>query len=88
MPRRSYEGSGNVTAPYTRGYVVTTHDTNPLTYTTRGIYVGGAGNITGRFVDATADVLITGLLVGNVYPFVLSHIRATGTTATLIVALD
>ena len=88
MARRNYEGQGHVSAPYTRGYVVTTHNTNPLTYTTRGIYVGGAGNITARFADDTADVLITGLLVGNIYPFVLSHIRATGTTATLIVALD
>jgi hypothetical protein len=88
MPRRNYEGQGSVDAPFTRGYVVTPHATNPLTYTTRAVYIGGAGTLTCRFADDTADVLITGLLVGTVYPFVLSHIRATGTSATLIVALD
>jgi hypothetical protein len=88
MPSRSFEGQGHVSSPYTRGYVVTTHNTNPLSYNTRAVYIGGAGNITGRLVDDTADVLITGLLVGNVYHFAFSHIRATGTTATLIVALD
>ena len=44
---------------YSRGVVITKHDTNPLPYATRAIYVGGAGNITGRFKDDTADVLIT-----------------------------
>jgi len=73
---------------YSRGVVITKHDTTPLPYTTRAIYVGGAGNITARFKDDTADVLITGLLVGTIYPFALTHIRSTNTTATLIVALD
>jgi hypothetical protein len=88
MPRRNYEGQGSVDAPYTRSYIVTPHATNPLTYTTRAIYVGGAGTITCRFVDDTADVLLTGLLVGTVYRFAISHIRITGTSATLIAALD
>lgn len=88
MSRREYEGYGSVNAPFGRGTVVTTHDTNALPFSTRAIYVGGAGNITARFHGASADTLLTGLLVGNVYHFSLSHIRATGTTATNIVALD
>ena len=64
MPSRSFEGQGHVSSPYTRGYVVTTHNTNPLSYNTRAVYIGGAGNITGRLVDDSADVTLTGLLVG------------------------
>lgn len=58
---------------------------------TKGLYIGGAGNITvimaGNKADDTTTVLFTGLLVGLVYPFQIRRILVTGTSATLIVGL-
>jgi hypothetical protein len=69
---------------------ITPHDTNPINPgggPTSSIYVGGAGNITCRLVDSTADVLFTGLLAGTVLDVQATHVRATGTTATALVAM-
>jgi hypothetical protein len=67
---------------------VTTHDTNPLARGKTGmLFVGGAGNITCRFAGESSDTLLTGVLAGALLPFQVTHIRATGTTATNMVAL-
>lgn len=65
---------------------VTTHDTNPNQ--ALAIYVGGAGNITCRPRGNTADVLFTAVPVGSILYVEVTHIRATGTTATALVALN
>ncbi len=66
--------------------VVTPHDTNANP--AKRIYVGGTGAITCRPRGNSADVLVSGIPAGTVLPIEVSHIRATGTTATLIVALN
>lgn len=53
-----------------------------LTKSCRAVYVGGAGNLVCRLVGDTADVTLTGLLAGTVYPFAVASITATGTTIT------
>lgn len=65
---------------------VTPSDTTDLTITTRYLFVGGAGTLT---VDMSngATVLFTGVLAGSVLPIRVNRVRATGTTATNIVAL-
>ncbi len=71
-----------------QAYAITTHDTNEIgTLEPKFIWVGGAGNITFRPVGGTADVLLSGIPAGTLLPIAPSHIRATGTTATLMVAL-
>jgi hypothetical protein len=67
---------------------VTTHDTNPLTRgKTSMLFVGGAGNITCRFGAEGSDTVFTGVAAGTLLPIQVTHIRATGTTATNMVAL-
>ena len=52
---------------------------------TRGIYVGGPGNIS--VVMDNGTVVFTGVAAGTVYPIRVSRVNATGTTATNILAL-
>lgn len=71
---------------YDYAVAVTPHDTNTLSGTPLAIYVGGTGDLTVDFDNAT-DVVFksvpTGLLLG-VSPL---RVKSTGTTATYIVAL-
>jgi hypothetical protein len=53
-----------------------------LTVCTRALYVGGGGNLVCRLADDTADITLTGLVAGVVYPIAIALVRATGTTAT------
>lgn len=61
------------------------HATDPLTKgNCRGIFCTVAGNIVVRFIDGTADMTLP-VTADKIYPFRLSHVRATGTTATIYV---
>lgn len=73
----------------TAGIAVTPSDATILDVT-RGLWVGGAGNLVVRFVDApSTSVTITGVSAGALLPFqVVQVMNASGaTTATSIVAL-
>lgn len=72
--------------PARRGAVVTPHDTTPLTFATKGLLIGGSGNLTVRFIDDAADTVIAGVIAGTILPIRVTHVRATGTTAASIVA--
>ena len=77
--QRTDESSGYLAA-------VTPHDTNELAHTTMALWVGGAGNVS--VVDAKGNtVTITGVAAGTRLPISVNKVRATGTTATNIVAL-
>jgi hypothetical protein len=66
---------------------VTPHDTNPLAGgPTRSLYVGVAGDIVVRLEDDTTDRTFKAVAVGY-HPLRVTHVRATGTAATDIVAL-
>lgn len=83
---RTYKADGR--GPFTESYAVTPHASNEIgTVVPSAIYVGGAGNITCRLIGDTADVVFNGVPAGTVLPISPQYIRATGTTATGIVAL-
>lgn len=67
-------------------FSVVPHDSNPLSETTRALYVGGFGTI--RLVLASGvEVTFTNIPAGTALPVRATHVRATGTSATDIVGL-
>ena len=61
-------------------------DNTDLSYTTRALFVGGAGNV--NLVTAGGEtVTFTGVTAGSVLPVRVARVKSTSTTATSIVAL-
>lgn len=73
-------------APADRAEAITPNDGADLAYTTRGIYVGGAGNIVAT-VGGT-DVTFNSVQAGTILPVRATRIKATNTTATGLVGLS
>lgn len=76
--------------PASNAAAVTPHNDNDLAYVTRGLFVGGAGNLVvvmGDEDDAATTVTFTGILAGQILPIAVRRVKATDTTATFIVAL-
>lgn len=66
---------------------VTPHDTNALASgVTRGLYVGGSGNIAVTTQNGQSVTLV-GVAAGIILPVRVTHVKATNTTATSIVAV-
>lgn len=78
--------ASRLTAPITKAAAVTPSDTVDLTTPTRGIYIGGAGNLK---VDTLGGDTVTfnALAVGVIHWIQVKRVYSTGTTATAIVAL-
>lgn len=77
----------SVLSPGTRAVAVTPHNTDALVDIPKALYVGVGGDITMRGVNGTVDVLWKNVQTGQIIPFRAQFIRATGTTATNIVAI-
>jgi len=73
--------------PAINAAAVTPDDSNDLTYMTRALWVGGAGNVTVIMQGGGAAVTFSGVTAGTVLPIRVSRVKSTSTTATLIVAL-
>lgn len=65
---------------------ITPSDATNLSNLTRGLYVGGAGNISAVTIAGVA-VVFTAVPAGSVLPIQVKRINATGTTATALVGL-
>lgn len=74
------------TEPSPKYAVITPHDSTDLANMTRGIYVGGTGNIVAVMEDNTT-CLFSAVPVGTILPIKVRRINSTSTTATLLVAL-
>jgi len=66
---------------------VTPSDSVNLQYITRGLYVGGAGNVSVILPNSTTVVTFVGVLAGSILPIQTSRVNSSLTTATNIVAL-
>lgn len=82
-----FDRPGDLASPAYHAAAVTPNDNTDLTFVTRAVYVGGAGNITVNMADGTAGIVFSAVPVGTVLPIAVSRIKATGTTATLLVAI-
>jgi hypothetical protein len=73
-------------APARGGFAVAPSDSVDLPHETRGIYVGGSGDLALLLVDGSAIVL-AGIVGGSLVPVRATRVKATNTTATLLVGL-
>lgn len=78
--------SDTVGAPSRAPFAIVPHDTNELVAIPKGIYVGTGGDVTLRGVDGAADVSYKNLGDGSYIGVRASHVRATGTTASNMIA--
>lgn len=74
------------TSPAKRSVTITPHatDTQPVG---RGLFVGVGGNVTGRLVEDGVDTVWKNIPSGTILPVQFLYIRATGTTATDMLAV-
>lgn len=73
--------------PARRAFAVAPSDTADLPVLPKALYVGSGGTVVVRTVEATADVTFRNVASGQVLDVRAQFVRATGTTATDIVAL-
>jgi hypothetical protein len=76
-----------INGPVSSGAAITPDDATDLTFETRGIYIGAAGNVTVTLAQDQSKVTFTALAIGVIHPIAASRVWATGTTATDILAL-
>lgn len=82
-----FEGSAqSVLTPAENAFAVTPHDSNQLQTLPKYLYVGIGGRVTLRTRDAAGDVVFENVPSGGYIYARASHVRATGTTASAIVA--
>jgi hypothetical protein len=88
MVARPNESLAGTTVGIRSAATVTPSDTVDLSRITRGIFLGGAGNVAVIFADDAdaAPVTLTGLASGVWHPMQVRRVMATNTTATLILA--
>lgn len=67
--------------PITHVIPIVPDDTQDLAFMSRGIYIGGAGNLVCVTVSGSVGVLV-GLVAGTILPIRATRVMATGTTAT------
>ncbi|PZU07029.1 hypothetical protein [Sphingomonas sp.] len=73
-------------APAPAPYAITPSDSVALPIVPRGIYVGTGGDVTLRGIGASADVTYRNLPDASYVAVRAAFVRATGTTATDLVA--
>lgn len=77
--------SVGVLNPLSRGIAVTPSDTEELAHVSRALWVGGSGDI--AVVTKEGDTItLAGVQAGALIPWMVRKVKATGTTATSIIA--
>ncbi len=85
FPRQFSDNAGLIT-PSRDYFAITPSDSTNLTFKTRSIRVGGAGDVVAVREDGTA-VLFKNCFAGEILPIVAIRVNITGTTATSLVGL-
>lgn len=77
----------NLNDPATFAAAITPHNSNSLPDTPRALYIGTGGTLVLIPAGQTTSVTLVNVASGQVLPIRATHVLATGTTATNIVAL-
>lgn len=85
MPRRHIDRDATVAAG--SAVAVTPNDGADLALTSRGLYIGGAGNVRVLLDLDSAAVTFAACAAGSVLPIRVVRVYSTGTTATNLLAL-
>ena len=75
------------TSPARGAFAITPNDDTILGCMTRGIYVGGAGDLSVLMADDDDPVIFVAVPAGTVLPIRVNKVRSTGTTATSLVGV-
>ena len=81
-----YDASRYDATPAREAESVTPSDSVNLERRTKGIWVGGAGNMSVEMHNG-GTVTFAGIVAGSLLPLAVTRVNSTGTTATSIVAL-
>jgi len=76
-----------ITRPAASGTTVTASDSVQLEKTTRGLYVGGDGDVAVKFPGNGSPITFASVPAGSILPIQVDFVMAAGTSATGIVAL-
>ena len=74
--------------PARQASAITPHASNEIDPLPKAIFVGTGGNVVGRAVGSSADVTFKNIASGQILDVRLQYVRASGTTATDLVALS
>ncbi len=80
--------AGGIDWPATRAQAITPNDSTDYGFWGRALYVGGAGDVCVDMVDTGTSIVFKAVPAGQTLAIRTKRVRATGTTATNIVALD
>jgi len=72
-------------APSEQAFAITPDNNNDLQLVTRGLYVGGAGDINMIMAGDSAPVLRKNCIAGMVYPWRVKRVLSDNTTATNLI---
>jgi len=78
---------GRYDPPYSDGFAVTPSDVTVLVGI-RALWVGGAGAVAVDFLNSGTGIVLSAVPAGTLIRGYFKRVKATGTTATLIVALS
>lgn len=73
-------------SPAEDAFEITPDDDTDLDYVTRGIYVGGSGDLEVITKDGTT-IVFTDIAAGIIHPLRVSRVKASNTSATGIIGL-
>lgn len=79
--------TNQTSVPAEHAFAVTPNDSTDLAHVTRGLWIGGAGNISVDLNGGETAVLFSGVSAGTMLPLAVTRVRSTNTTATLIVGV-
>ncbi|MDJ0979373.1 MAG: hypothetical protein QNI87_12675 [Erythrobacter sp.] len=78
--------ASSTVTPSEEAFAIVPNDTETLPVVPKFLYVGGAGDVVLRSMNSEVDVIFKNVPAGAHLFVRASHVRATGTTASAIVA--
>ena len=87
MPDVFANHGAGLDSPAFNASALTPNDATDTAFTTRALYIGGAGDVAAILKGDAAAVTFKNVAAGTILPLAVKRVMSTGTTATFIVAL-